>query len=147
MSAIEAGRGWLEQGVDDLSVAVTLKNSHPFAACFYAQQAGEKAVKSLFAFFDRSIPRSHFLDDLYPQLAEVPAAEGLLPPKEEVRGLDRFYVPTRYPDAWAGDKPSRHFTMEDADEAVNMAEKLVGPLVVFLARLRERNALREKSKV
>ena len=39
---------WLDQAHEDLQAAQVLKNGERFAqACFYCQQAGEKALKSL----------------------------------------------------------------------------------------------------
>ncbi|MDA8066751.1 MAG: HEPN domain-containing protein [Thermaerobacter sp.] len=138
MNVGEAGRGWLEQAGDDLDTAKTLQDLHPFAACFHAQQAGEKAVKSIFGFLGLPIAhKTHFLDDLYKELEKIPKAHATLPPLDEVRGLDRLYIPTRYPDAWGGDRPSKHYTSKDAAEAIAQAEKLLAPATKLLARLRE----------
>jgi HEPN domain-containing protein len=58
--------GWLAKGESDLSAANwMLGGEGPFdTACFHAQQAIEKALKAMLAFYSQPIPRSHDLDEL-----------------------------------------------------------------------------------
>ena len=39
--------------------------------------------------------------------------------------LDRYYVPTRYPNAWSSGAPHRHYTEGDAREAIEYASRVM----------------------
>lgn len=58
--------GWLAKAESDLSAANWMLGSEgPFdTVCFHAQQAIEKALKAMLAFYAQPIPRSHDLDEL-----------------------------------------------------------------------------------
>lgn len=40
--------------------------------------------------------------------------------------LDKYYIPTRYPDALPGGIPSKAFDEEDAARAISLADKIIG---------------------
>lgn len=64
--------------------------------CFHSQQAAEKYLKSSIAVENR--PRSHKIATLVPlSCLELPKEL-----EREILLLDRFYIPTRYPDALPG---------------------------------------------
>lgn len=44
---------------------------------------------------------------------------------EQAKALDKFYVPTRYPDAWPEGIPVDYYTEKDAIEALRSAEKIL----------------------
>ncbi len=102
MTDLEEAGFWLEQAAVDLQVAEELQEKFPAAACFHAQQAAQKAVKSICyaGGIGGNATRAHYLNDLYRLLEGLAPLRALLPPLEEVSALDAFYVPTRYPDAW-----------------------------------------------
>jgi HEPN domain-containing protein len=60
----EHARGWFLKGDSDLSAArQILSGQGPYdTACFHAQQAVEKYLKSVLALHDRAIPRTHDLE-------------------------------------------------------------------------------------
>jgi len=39
--------------------------------------------------------------------------------------LDRYYIPTRYPNGLPGGIPKENFTEEDADEGIKAAEEII----------------------
>ena len=69
--------------------------------CFHAQQGVEKVLKAWLADRGETPPRTHKLIDLVALVGDTTLA-GLA---DEVRILDRFYLPTRYPDALPGVLP------------------------------------------
>lgn len=92
-------------------------------ACFKAQQAAEKALKALLWGVGEPRP-GHSL----PQLAEAIEALGIdVPPdvKERCYRLSKFYVPTRYPDAWSEGAPEDYYSRGEAEEAIKMASGVV----------------------
>ena len=96
---LEAER-WLITAKDDLDTATILRKNNKFAhACFHAQQAAEKAVKAVWYLVD-SDPWGHSIKKLIDDLEQVDINKYNILKKLERAGrlLDRFYIPTRYPN-------------------------------------------------
>jgi HEPN domain-containing protein len=52
----------------------------------------------------------------------------LTPPAElfdQAKMLDRYYIPTRYPNSFAQGAPKDYFTKRDAEEAINCARNII----------------------
>jgi HEPN domain-containing protein len=92
-------------------------------SCFKAHQAAEKALKALL--WGLGSPRTgHSLIELGNALrsmgVEIPADI-----YEALARLSKFYIPTRYPDAWSEGAPEDYYTDSEAGEALQLAEKVV----------------------
>ncbi|MCE4621675.1 MAG: HEPN domain-containing protein [Desulfurococcales archaeon] len=92
-------------------------------ACFKAQQAAEIALKALargaaIPVYGHSVSR----------ILAVLTGRGLKP-SGEVREctylLDKYYIPTRYPDAWPEGSPHEYYTRREADEAIRCARLIL----------------------
>lgn len=126
------GRRWLRQAEADLDAARYLRDGgRHYAACFFAQQAGEKAVKAVLFARGAQTVWGHSIADLLDEL--LPSDPDLAKLKPAVAPLDVFYVPTRYPDSLPGGTPSDVHGPEQSRSAVEMAETLVQAVA---ARLR-----------
>ena len=92
--------------------------------CFHAQQAAEKAMKAYLTSKDQIIPKDHSLrGKLYAAIHDsLPEIDQYL---EILNFLDRFYLPTRYPDALPGSLPDGLPTKKDAQAALVDTEKFV----------------------
>lgn len=114
---------WLKFCDEDLRAAdATLKDNIFSAVCFHSQQAVEKAIKAIVLAKLGKVPRDHSVL----RLAEMSDDKELFElHKEELRFLDMFYVPTRYPDALPGSLPEGLPNEEDAEKAVVCAKKVV----------------------
>ena len=55
-------------------------------------------------------------------LEEAPAFHPLLP---QALALDKVYIPTRYPDAHPAGPAARHYTRLEAEEALDLAQKIL----------------------
>jgi HEPN domain-containing protein len=91
-------------------------------ACFKAHQAAEFAVKGLLYGAGRPA-RGRSVSKLLEAaeaLVEVPG--GLV---ELGKLLDKFYIPTRYVDAWSEGAPYEYFTRGDAESALRAAGEVV----------------------
>jgi HEPN domain-containing protein len=95
----ELAKSWLDFAREDLRMAeLALAEGIFNQTCFHAQQCAEKAIKGYLEQQGQSPPRTHRMADLLPLLPV-----GLLGELEDaLRLLDRFYIPTRYPDAFPG---------------------------------------------
>jgi len=93
-------------------------------ACFKSHQAAEKALKALLWGVGR--PRSgHALTRLVRHIGEslgVEVSEDLV---QACATLDKYYVPTRYPNAWSEGSPEDYYTRRDAEEAIRLASQVI----------------------
>jgi HEPN domain-containing protein len=119
---LERARQWLEAAGNDLQSAEVLRQAGIFNnACFFAQQAAEKAFKGFLVATGVDCPRSHSLDSL---VALVPADERLS--KLSPARLDRYYIAPRYPDALPpGGSILKSYGSPDADDAIHTAQGIV----------------------
>ena len=89
-------------------------------ACFSAQQAAELAAKALL----ESQGRIELGHSVYLLLQKV----GGMPQEvlDAARTLDRHYIPTRYPNGFPAGAPMDFYDKPTAEEAVNLAERILG---------------------
>lgn len=103
---------WLEQAEHDLTAAEdSLKTSHYEWACFQSQQSAEKALKAVFYALDYEMVFTHSVCRLVRDLSEK--CEGFRKGLGRWGSLDKFYIPTRYPNHLPDQTPyPRMFTRE-----------------------------------
>lgn len=110
---------WIYFAEEDLQMAHLAFNAGIWnQVCYHSQQAAEKILKSMV--LDRQPPRTHQLSELC-RLIKTPIPDSL---QERVMLLDRFYIPTRYPDALPGSLESGLPNESDATEALQTAKDL-----------------------
>jgi len=117
---VEEADRWRRQATEDLGAGEKLAalNIH-YAACFFAQQAAEKALKALVFESGREPDRSHSVIALSRSLvAALPEMAADLAP---LSFLDQYYIPTRYPDAIPSGIPADAFGSSDSTRAVEAA--------------------------
>ena len=121
----EDARRWLRQAENDLAVARLILREGFFAqACFMSHQVAEKALKALAYNRGDRFVTGHSLIDLLSTL--VTTYKQLAEHTKLAKALDRYYVPTRYPDALPGSVPFEVYDDEDeAREAVEGAAAVV----------------------
>lgn len=90
---------WLGFARQDLQVAELVMQENLFnQVCFHSQQCAEKSLKVWLAKQGKNIPRIHQMADLLTLIPESMIGNF----RERLLLLDRFYIPTRYPDALPG---------------------------------------------
>src|SRR6185295_3207539 len=101
----ERHQDWLRQARDDLDHArLSARQAHLEWAAFAAQQAAEKACKALHL----ALGSDAWGHDLMALLAALPAAQRPHPDLvDRAKGLDKHYLPSRYPTGFAQGTPSR----------------------------------------
>jgi HEPN domain-containing protein len=117
---------WLTQAKDEFQDADDLRKRNRFyLALFHFQQAAEKALKAYLYLKVKSIEvfYTHSIDDLLEMTMDID------PDFKEVaqaKKLDKYYVPTRYPNGLPGGVPSRYFDdPKEAEEAMELAKSLI----------------------
>ena len=123
---------WLTTAEEDLDAAHALMREQKFShACFFAQQCGEKALKALWYSLGED-PWGHSIQKL---IAELPAEkarsamQGLL---EEGAVLDRYYIPTRYPNGLPDLTPGKCYFERDAELCIQAAGNLLARVVKLM---------------
>lgn len=112
---------WLRFAAEDLRMAeLALQDEIYNQVCFHSQQCVEKALKGLIASQGKAPPRTHRMADLLPFLSPNPLGDL----EEDILLLDRFYIPTRYPDALPGMLPDGLPGRPDAEEALAVAHSV-----------------------
>lgn len=122
---ISHARGWLRKADSDLATTrKLLEAGGPYdTACFHAQQAAEKYLKSLLAFKDRPIPFIHDLNDL--EQACSAAETRLALPLVSLAELTPYAVELRYDfEFWPEEDTAR--------EAIETAERVRETVLALL---------------
>lgn len=120
---MERADDWFRQAQNDLAWARHTLDGGFFAqACFAAQQATEKGVKSVIESrhgrgWGHSI--THLLKEAFkPEEVDRNIIRGALE-------LDQYYVTSRYPNGFAAGAPLEYFTREQAEKALGHAERII----------------------
>jgi HEPN domain-containing protein len=116
---VEAHR-WLSQSKRDLDDArYNAEGGRYNLACFLAQQAAEKALKAFLFSKGAESVRGHSVAELCTDAADFDAE--FLEIKKRAAPLDKYYIPTRYPNGLPGGIPADAFAREDAEYALKTA--------------------------
>ncbi len=117
---------WLTQAKDEFADAEELrKRGRFYLALFHFQQATEKAFKAYLYLKVKSIEvfHTHSIDELVKMAVEI---DSDFKKVVAAKKLDRYYIPTRYPNSLPGGIPSRYFDdPEEAQEAMRLAKETI----------------------
>lgn len=125
-------RRWLAQARADLKAARGSMQNESFEwACFQAQQAGEKALKSSW-YFCAGEPWGHSLVRLLQELPDPSMRQNLLNLFPHAKKLDKLYIPTRYPNGLPDLTPAEVFTEEEAHQAIDTAREVIEQIAALI---------------
>lgn len=116
---------WFRQAEHDLKVAQKhLKGKFFSDACFMAEQSSQKGLKAYLFFMGERFVLSHSVTKLASDCAKKDKEfEAII---DCGKMLDKYYIPTRYPDALAGPSaPFEVYTQSEAEEALKYATKIL----------------------
>jgi HEPN domain-containing protein len=131
-------RRWFRQSGYDLEAARwNIQGGFHDTACFLAQQAGEKALKSLLYYLGRrrTALMSHSLVEMVEQGSKGLSTLETL--REDARTLDLHYIPSRYPNGLPSGYPHQFYVREMADQAVRAADHILNVVTEHYERERE----------
>ena len=120
-------RNWFAQAQEEFKDVLELeKRKRFYLALFLYQQATEKALKAFLFFNGEEELFTHSVKDLIDiAVSYDDDFENVKPAKN----LDRYYIPTRYPNGLAGNVPAEFFDSpqesEDAQKLANSVIELV----------------------
>ena len=114
---------WLKQSEAEFKAATDLLNTNNFAwCCFTAQQSAEKSIKAILNHL-QSDTLGHNLNTLIQEVEQHRQVNQAV--INACIRLNRFYIPTRYPDAFASGVPAEQYFDQDANQAVQDAEEVI----------------------
>lgn len=125
----EAGR-WLATAGQDLAAARVLHGSRMYSqSCFLCQQAGEKALKALWRLHDAD-PWGHSVQRLVEEFSgDLEAREEWI---NQAALLDKYYIPTRYPNGLPDLTPGEVYREDDSTRGLSSAEALISGVTRLL---------------
>lgn len=92
-------------------------------ACFLAQQSSEKALKAYLFYMGAEEVWGHSVAELSHNAADFDNRFADL--GKTAAALDKYYIPTRYPNGLPGGIPSDAFIKEDADQAIKITNTVI----------------------
>ena len=129
----EAKRWFLQAKNDYLFVSWILKQEQFYdKGCFISQQAGEKALKACLYAKGKRYVIGHSLFEMAYELSETD--DSFSPILNEVKRLDRFYIPTRYPNGLPGGSPFEIYSQQDLADALHDLKKIMNAAKSFLRK-------------
>jgi HEPN domain-containing protein len=120
----EDAKRWFLQALRDLDDAkFNLSGGRFNVACFLAQQSAEKALKAYLFLKGAEEVWGHSVGELCEDAKNFD--EDFKEIESASKSLDKYYIPTRYPNALPGGIPSESFDKSDAEKAISLAEKII----------------------
>ena len=118
-------RRWFQQAYYDLKATRwNIEGGFYDTACFIAQQAAEKAWKSILYFTGsrRKALMTHSTVEMVREAGKK--INSLVELINEARELDLHYIPSRYPNGIPSGYPHQFYGRKNADQALTAAEKI-----------------------
>ena len=111
---------WYEYAKQDLHTAEVLLKAEIYAqVCFHAQQVIEKLLKAYLIQSNTKPPRIHSIKELIKLCQDH---ENIVAMDIKALIIDAYYIPTRYPDSVIGNFEDSIPSVEDAEEALEIAK-------------------------
>ncbi|MBE0067965.1 HEPN domain-containing protein [Thermoanaerobacterium thermosaccharolyticum] len=111
---------WLNYAEDDFIAAKELLKSRLYnVVCFHSQQSIEKHLKAYLIYNGINPPRVHHLITLIRIISKFSDAFDEF--IDDVKTVDMYYIPSRYPDAPIGSLPDGMPNENDAKKALEIA--------------------------
>ncbi len=120
----EAGRWWRQALADFSFLPVARQAAKYDTCCFLAQQTAVKALKAYLFRQGEELIFTHSIFKLCAMAARYAADFAEL--QERVKLLDFYYVEARYPNALEDVIPAEFYSERDAEQAIGMAEAVIG---------------------
>lgn len=124
MPGLDDALRWLRQAEHDLDDARFVVTGERYGlACFLSQQSAEKGVKAFLYACGAEMVWGHSVAELCKDAADFdPSFAEMVPLGAR---LDKYYIPTRYPDSLPGGIPAEAFDQWDAKRAIETAETIL----------------------
>jgi HEPN domain-containing protein len=123
---------WMKSAKTTLRSATNDKLSEFYNwTCFKAQQASEYAVMA----YLRGTGKCYYGHSISLLLVDLQFSKEIV---DLAKNIDKYYIPTRYTDAWSEGNPEDYYTLEDASEAIECTERIINEIEAKWKSLKER---------
>jgi HEPN domain-containing protein len=110
---------WMSNSKRTLESAINDMNSHFYNwSCFKTQQSTEYAIKA----YLRGIGEDSFGHSVSGLLKKSDFSNDLI---QDAKTLDKYYIPTRYTDAWTEGIPDDYYTENECITAIDICKKII----------------------
>lgn len=114
---------WLNYAEDDYKAANELLKAKLYnVVCFHSQQSIEKYLKAYLIYNGINPPKVHHLITLIKIISKFSDAFDEF--IDDVKTVDMYYIPSRYPDAPIGSLPDGMPNESDAKKALEIADNI-----------------------
>jgi HEPN domain-containing protein len=114
---------WIYFAEQDLNFAKSgLKDKFYSHVCFLSQQTVEKSCKAFLIYNNLNYPKTHKIVEILN--SDKKLLDLLKEFIDEIKLLDAFYIPTRYPDGIPGSLTEGLPDKKDAESSLSIAEKI-----------------------
>lgn len=107
---------------DHLSAEIMMREAVYNKVCFLSQQATEKTLKAYLLYQKKELKRTHKIIDLLSECIDIDPEFKQF--EEDALEIDRYYLPTRYPDAVVGILPEGLPGKTHAQNALDITLKI-----------------------
>ncbi len=114
----------MEAEWDRETAEILHRNKRYNAACFYAHQAAEKAVKALLYSINEAA-WGHSVRVLLERYFKASSREPVKILLSSARELDRHYIPSRYPNAHPSGTPHEAYDEETSLRALEASKRII----------------------
>ena len=115
---------WLKQSERDLDDARFAYDGRRYnLVCFLAQQAAEKSLKAYLYYKGKEDVWGHSVAELCQDSLGIDADFAGV--EKDASSLDKYYIPTRYPNGLPGGIPADVYQMDDATRALASVDKII----------------------
>ncbi len=116
---------WHQTACEDLKASQALYEARHYAqACFYCQQSAEKAIKAIWLMLAEE-PWGHSIQKLIQDFPQKDLFDDFEQWVQAAAYLDKFYIPTRYPNGLPDLTPGQVYGPEDAQGALRAAQDIL----------------------
>ena len=122
---------WLRAAADDIESAEwNLKGGFHHQVCFMCRQSAEKALKAFLYLQGEREAWGHSTEQLCRLCANYNASLGKW--SDDLKKLDRFYIPTRYPNGVPSGTPRENYTKGDSEFALKISREIIAEIESFM---------------
>jgi len=121
--AMGEGRRWLRQAEQDLDDARYNLKGTDHLVCFLSQQSAEKALKAFLYARGEEMVWGHSVSELCKRAVSLD--KDLERIRRDAATLDKYYIPTRYPNGLPGGILAEAFEKRDANRAIEITEEVI----------------------
>ena len=115
---------WQKAAADDIEAAEwNYKGGFHHQVCFICQQSAEKALKALLFLQGEREVWGHSTEQLCRLCARYDTTFEKF--YDDLKKLDRFYIPTRYPNGVPNGTPRENYIKDDSDFALRIARMVL----------------------